>query len=288
MMHDTSFAKSEDGKIVHAQRGINRSRPFYCPACMQEMYAATEGSVQRPHFRHKNGYCSNSESYLHIVAKELFKMVFSSNTSFYLEIPYIATCIRTGKCVRKSIETIDLKYYFSKIDIESSDGQWRPDCMLSNESGEKLFVEICHTHRVTDEKIATGIPIVEIIVESEEDLERLASSNLLRKDNVRYRVYNMQKFIREPHFHCDGQCVQINRNVVRSKRHFKKIGTGDPYWSFIYKEFAQWSNRIMKRSGSDVDDIVARLQEKIHPKKTVRQKDNDDKDEGMKQLTFDL
>ena len=66
---DTSIARRLDGKLIQAAKDIDKSLPFFCPGCKQEVYAATEGKIQRPHFRHKSldgsKGCTEPESYIH-------------------------------------------------------------------------------------------------------------------------------------------------------------------------------------------------------------------------------
>jgi len=42
---DTSIARRLDGKLIQATQGIDKSLPFFCPGCKQEVYAATEGKI---------------------------------------------------------------------------------------------------------------------------------------------------------------------------------------------------------------------------------------------------
>ena len=108
---DTSIARRLDGKLIQAAQGIDRSLPFFCPGCKQEVYAATEGKIQRPHFRHKSldgsKGCTEPESYIHWITKELFADHFQNIESFLIDIPYHLTCNATGSCRKKEVHSFE-------------------------------------------------------------------------------------------------------------------------------------------------------------------------------------
>ena len=62
---------------------------------------------------------------------------------------------------------------YSKCTVEEYDKDtgFRPDILLTNEQGDKVYVEILVTHEITQKKIDSGVPIIEIPIYDEDDLE---------------------------------------------------------------------------------------------------------------------
>ncbi len=170
---DTSIARRSNGKLIQAERGIDKTFPFFCPGCKQDVYAATEGKKQRLHFRHKssNGSkgCSEPESYIHWITKELFAEHYKQTNIFHLSIEVLKKCVyvKYSSCHKTEQIKIDLKKIYSYVSVEEKAGSFRPDCLLYNDKGEKLFFEVCYSSKVSEDKINNGIPIIELYITNE-------------------------------------------------------------------------------------------------------------------------
>ena len=86
----------------------------------------------------------------------------------------------------------DLTKKFKDIRLEKHDGVFIPDLLLSTESGEKLYVEIAVTHSSSQEKISSGAKIIELKIESEEDLA-VIDSCCLSEENVIVEFINFDR-----------------------------------------------------------------------------------------------
>ncbi len=208
---DTSIARRSDGKLIRAEQGIDKSLPFNCPGCKQEVYAATEGKVQRPHFRHKSiddsKGCSEPESYIHWITKELFADFFKKTESFVIDIPYYLTCNTSGSCRKKEVHKLDLKKRFPNILVEAYDQGFKPDCMLFNDSGENLYLEVKYTHEVSREKIDLGVPIIEIAISSEKDIDEIIKKGKIESGAI--KIYNENSLLpNKSTFDCGGKCLR--------------------------------------------------------------------------------
>jgi hypothetical protein len=225
---DTSIARRSDGKLIRAAQGIDKSLPFNCPGCKQEVYAATEGKIQRPHFRHKSldglKGCSEPESYIHWVTKELFADNYEKVTSFYISLEILKTCIHAkySSCQKTEQVKIDLKKIYPYIQVEEKEGSFRPDCLLFNDKGEKLFFEVCYSSRVSEDKIKSGIPIIELYTVNEQTIDsviRDGKLNLSKEIRSYYgrpiqqlpqtKVYNEGKLLLhvDKSFDCVEKCI---------------------------------------------------------------------------------
>ncbi len=175
-MKNTAYARRADGKIIKAEKDIDISQSFSCLGCNQEVYAVVKYRKQIPHFRHNvSGIdgCSESESYIHYVTKELFAEHYEQIKVFYLEIGIEKKCIHNSDCRKTVYEKINLNELYPHIKVEKNVEDFRPDCLLYNNSGEKLFFEVCYTSKVTEKKIDSGIPIIELKVSNENTIDTI-------------------------------------------------------------------------------------------------------------------
>lgn len=186
------FALDESSELIDAESLNEDSRKDYvCLGC-NKIVRPVIGKIRKKHFRHKVKFLCNSETYLHHAAKWIiykqYKKQLVTNQSYNIEFENALKCnlCVEGECdVESRIETYDLTKVFKKIDIEKQVDSFRPDLTLSSISGkEKVFIEIVVSHYSEDKKIDSGNRIVEIVIENENDLERLCIPKIGHSDNV--------------------------------------------------------------------------------------------------------
>jgi len=238
---DTSVARRSDGKLVRAACGIDKSLPFYCPGCKQEVYAATEGKIQRPHFRHKSldgsKGCSEPESYIHWITKELFAENYEKITSFYISLDMLKTCIHAkySSCQKTEQVKIDLKKIYPYVQVEVKEGSLRPDRLLFNDKGEKLFFEVCYSSQVSEDKIKSGIPIIELHTVNEKTIDRVIRDGELKlnkemqsyygrptQQSPQTKIFNEEKLLLhvDRFFDCLEKCiVDIEQKKYQRKQY---------------------------------------------------------------------
>ncbi len=294
---DTSIARQTDGKLIRAQKGINKTLPFFCPGCKQEVYAATEGGIQRPHFRHKSSTannlkgCGEPENYIHWITKELFADFYRSANKFYIEVPTTLYCAETRTCTKRYTHKINLKEKYPHILVEQYDQGFRPDCMLYNDTGENLYFEVKYTHAVSQEKIDTGVPIIELHVSTEKDIDRIIEEGRMKLDNSEYKIYNKSILLPQAlTFDCRGKCLRAlkaKQQLTESFQKEKAVQHSSPessYWGGIYKGWAKWKNELPKTYKSksisklQQDKEDGQNQSKSEDKTTVK----------SKQMSFDF
>ena len=93
---------------------------------------------------------------------------------------------------------------FTDIEIEKKDPATglTPDILLSNAMGDKLYVEVFVKNPVTEEKEkkSSGIPIVEIHLQSEDDLKKFQiedESTITDLQEFDVKCFNFDKIIKE-------------------------------------------------------------------------------------------
>ncbi len=180
----------------------NRER-YHCLSCGMEMSAVLGNKIEH-HFRHKGDECSR-ESYLHKLSKLLLKERFDKSPTF--EISYYIVkggcsnecCSLRDKTCEENLElfTLDLKKDYNHCEIEGSYKGFRADVKLSdtrNPDRKPIFLEIYVKHKCSNDKIASGIQIIEIPVKNEDDVLKSFDESRMVKDKELLSDKDMIKF----------------------------------------------------------------------------------------------
>lgn len=196
------WALNGEGKVVKISdiTPENRHQQFTCINChceAREMspVLSKEGKRQN-HFRHKADACSY-ESYLHAVCKEILKYQFEHKTQWIIRYMQAESCSLFDSCTlrtdlalrcpkrRQFVKEVDLKKLYDTCTIEKEYKGYRADVLLTNSqdsSVEPLFIEVAYKHLCEEEKIQSGIRIIEILVNTEEDAER----ELIESETIKF------------------------------------------------------------------------------------------------------
>ncbi len=113
---------------------------------------------------------------------------------------------RYPECQKSFEETINLKDRFPEIVLEKRDGDFIPDCMITNSEGEKVYIEILYSNPTSKEKILSGIPIIEIQVSSEKNVIDTITSKGLIATEQSITTYNFHHIITDGEYDCGGNC----------------------------------------------------------------------------------
>lgn len=203
---DRHYAQIEDGTLIKAsdvQESQRHLHIYRCPSCGEAMIARL-GRVRKKHFAHKSTPGTNNEctyeSYLHALAKKRICEWFNSKDYIPLVIKRPTRCTQADNCkwfdcirCKKTVdETINLKEWFSHCEVEKEYEKggktYRADilCYNKKKDGTPLFIEINVKHPCELEKVSSGIKIIEVKIESEEDIEKFISSSIKR---IPHKVY---------------------------------------------------------------------------------------------------
>ncbi len=197
---------------------------FRCISCGQEMIPR-RGMKNRHHFAHKSESACSKETYLHKMAKELIcttiKKHFLTRKPFLLAYPVREKCVSNAglipafECSTRSFRTIDLSKVFDLAETEREAGGFRADILLrsSVDRQKRLLIEVAVNHRCSEAKKRSGLPIVELNLESEEAVEKIASGFIdARWEHPRVSTYNFND-VRLTN-KCSGACVQGRKVTV--------------------------------------------------------------------------
>lgn len=204
--HDSSiqyaYALDGQGVLTHIS-DAQRSHTYTCPGCKSPLITVL-GEFNVKHFRHYEESCA-LETYLHKCAKEAFFYRYKQalNNAMPIELKLERTVRCNGprlellrnkdiQCQKTVPACYNLTQFFNRAELEKYDSSTGliPDVMLSDSTGNRrCYVEICVTSPCTQEKIDTGIPILEFKVLSSADIQMLLSGSYSISDK-RLSAYN--------------------------------------------------------------------------------------------------
>jgi hypothetical protein len=144
------YAMKEDGEWVHASKAV-KGGPYYCECPDRHALKLVHPSGREdkrkftPYFAHYGGCScvSGGESQIHRLGKQRLRELASS-LSFTIE--ECSACERQ-KVFKSNGHTV-------RLEIRSSDGLWRYDCLLYDPADVAVFaLEVVHTHFSSELKI---------------------------------------------------------------------------------------------------------------------------------------
>jgi hypothetical protein len=160
------------------------------------------GAIREWHFAHKTEACSYDD-YLHSIAEIMIMDWFNSNNQIMLHMSTKEKCNRFKECVfynntncsgTKEVK-YNLKNYYTRCTREHGHQGFIADlfCEHNSKPNAPIFIEIDVTHKCSSDKINSGVRIIEIPIQSEEDILNITRSvHLIENETV--RLYN---FIRK-------------------------------------------------------------------------------------------
>lgn len=196
------FAYNQNGEIVNIKDVSLQNRTenkYYCISCGAEMVAKL-GEVKEHHFAHKGeGESCSFESYLHKLAKKMIKEKFDASNTFEIEVFQNVLCVNSDICKFFSVEEckgielkkFDLKRYYNSCQEEAQIGNYRADLLLADDTGkykEPILIEIKVLHECSQDKINSGFRIIEIPINTEDDIMHLTRSC------INYKSVNLYNF----------------------------------------------------------------------------------------------
>ncbi len=193
-----NFAYDDKGERINIASVSDENRHssrFHCVSCGEELIPKL-GKVRIPHFAHKvlNPSC-NKETYLHKIGKWLLKSKFNDSETFIIEYQRKVKCkncdscpfYKDERCFEDGYEKFDLKKYYDTCTEEQKIGDFIADILLTNSKKKTVppvAIEICVTHKSTEEKLKSGLRIIELRVKSEDDLLQLVGSDLREQETI--------------------------------------------------------------------------------------------------------
>ncbi len=211
----------ESKKLVPIEE-VNKNERHYhtytCVGCGAEM-TPKMGPKNAWHFAHKSNYAyCCSETYLHKLAKRLIKERFESKRPFVIKYKRkrLFNCSEFDNCHfydRSNCQVIkeseNLKDLYDICQEETPINGFKADILLtsSKQDREPVLIEIQVTHKSSEEKLKSGLKIIEIKVDCEEDIKNLLKEDSIKESHNEYLSINQS--VKSPiRLHNFDNCLQ--------------------------------------------------------------------------------
>lgn len=195
------YAYDENGNTVSVKdltKDTCKLHTYKCIGCGNILLPrAIDSKCRRPHFYHKELVNCSSETYLHKLGKKLIKQKFYESNSFFISYKITKDCsnkqcqLRNINCQQSNVDyKINLREYYDTCKEEVPINGYVADILLTNSSNPNippLLIEICVTHPCDEEKIKSGLKIIEISISNEEDIAYFYKTLLLEETSYHCR-----------------------------------------------------------------------------------------------------
>ena len=194
------YALDVNNNLINVKDTIDlEDQKYYCPHCHNEMITR-RGNIRQWHFAHKTDKCSY-DKYLHSIAEIMIMDWFNRSENIFLSLEHGLKCNAFDSCLfynsmycqAKEKRQYDLKKYYSKCIHEIKYEGYIADLYCENniKPNSPIFIEIFVTHKCSQDKINSGIRIIELKIESEEDIINILNSNKL-EEGEKVKLYNFK------------------------------------------------------------------------------------------------
>ena len=193
------YALNANNELIEIHSAHEIGGIYYCPECGEQMILKC-GSKKAWHFSHDKVECDYNH-YLHTIAERRIAEWFNAAVEIPIVLQINEVCESKKKCrfFREELcckpcfsDAFNLKDYYSLCEIEkryTKDGHtYIADiiCWPKYEKYGPLFIEICVTHPCEEEKLSSGIRIIELVIQSEEDIDRIIGTQMIAGENLRF------------------------------------------------------------------------------------------------------
>lgn len=190
-----TYALDQTGRLVNVDNvPVGDKCGCFCPACKEPLIAKNQGTRRKHHFAHQSGAeCDYAvESMLHILAKDKIREAFLSQSEFWIEFEHKSYCtnnkeckfLRYSECCERKIRRFNIKQYYDSCEqeIRYDNINRRSDLKIfssTNSKRDPIYLEFCVTHASDTEKLHSGNKIIEIRIESVDDILQLVENGII-------------------------------------------------------------------------------------------------------------
>ena len=189
------YAYDEVGKLVSIgdyTKETCKCHTYRCVGCGNTLLPRAIGSQsRRAHFYHKELVECSGETYIHKLAKKLLKRKFDDSDKFLISYRVAKKCsnkscgLRNVDCHKEYERVeIDLKQFYDTCTEEAQIDGFVADLLLTNSNNPKiqpLLIEICVTHACEEDKIKSGLKMIEITIKKEKEVVDVLEKELLEE-----------------------------------------------------------------------------------------------------------
>ena len=194
-----TYALNKTVQLVDVDKvPFGNKRCCCCPACKEPLIAKNQGTKRMHHFAHQSGTeCDYAiESMLHILAKEKIREAFLSKSEFWIEFEYKSYCtnfehckfIHYSDCCESKRQRFNIKLFYDSCEqeIPYDNINRRSDLKIFSSTHPErspIYLEFFVTHASELEKLHSGNKIVEICIESVNDILQLAENGIIEPNS---------------------------------------------------------------------------------------------------------
>lgn len=188
------YAYDENGLLVSINdydRDSSKSHTFKCISCGNTLLPRAIGSKhRRAHFYHKSIVECSGETYLHKFGKLLIKRKFDNSDKFLISYSATKTCnnsnckLRHLDCKVKEDVEINLKEFYDTCTEETNYNGFIADLLLTNSKRPNIppvFIEIFVSHACDENKLNSGLRIIEIPIDNEQDIKEIEKTKIIKE-----------------------------------------------------------------------------------------------------------
>lgn len=204
-----TYAFSSDGNFVHIDTVVNGlACDCFCPSCKERLVAKNGGTKRIHHFAHASGVdCDEAyETMLHQLAKIRVQEAFITKEVFNLQFEYRSYCPHINKCgfIRYSECHISSQKVFNLKEFYDSCEQERQYDSINRRSDLKIFssknpqlapiyIEFYVTHASDSYKLHNGGKIIEVKIDSENDIQTIIENGFIESNKHSYGTDNEEE-----------------------------------------------------------------------------------------------
>lgn len=197
------YALIEDESILHIRevdKDNRRLHKYTCPGCHQEFRPRLGAKRAHCYYHYLGNRCS-MDKYIHNTAEKLLQQKFySEEEKFEVTMTVLTQCHHYKDCIFKEhtcsqseVKTFDLKKYYKDCLVEQKFGEFIPDLLLvpkDETKNDPIFIEIWHKHKTSEKKMNSGNKIIEIRIETPEELEQLPKGPITESDKITFTNFD--------------------------------------------------------------------------------------------------
>lgn len=265
-----TYAINKFGELVYVDdvaKGLECE--CICPCCKAKLVAKNGGTKRIHHFAHASEIeCEGAyESMLHLLAKEKIRKAFLENDEFNMQFVYRSYCpkyekcklIKYGKCYKSFTKKFNLKKFYDSCEPEISydNIRRRSDLKIFSSKHPKrapIYIEFFVTHACDEEKLYNGEKIIEIKIESEEDIEKIAAEGFIQYDELPSREYEEYYEPQYSKISFYGFKSKDNLASIQKEVHFSRFILS-PSGKFLCRYESAMCNSIVKLSKKSLLEI---------------------------------
>ena len=285
-MPKIDYAIDASGKLVHVDdvpTGLKCG--CRCPCCDEKLEAKNAGKKREHHFAHASGSdCSGAyESMLHLLAKEKVMSAFLEGGEFWIEYSFfecehlnncpLADLYNNPNCKAYVDKRFDLKKLYDRCEQERpyDSIKRRSDLKIYssvNPSLPPIYLEFCVTHASDVEKLHSGEKIIEIKIDSKEDVENIITNACIRACE-KISFYGFRDYLHKSACNTPEECESRLHLLAREKV-MSAFQKNDELWLSEKSEFARckhYYNNCSLTKHIDVSGCLGNIYEPFNLKK---------------------